>query len=162
MTSPPHKFYNGANFRVEQSIGYLIRQIINNVAVVTDQRMSEHGLTDAQWKPLIMIQQGVCTNAAEAARLMCCDTGAMTRMLDRVEAKGFVKRTRSQEDRRVVNLELTEEGARATEVVPYVLSDILNNLLIGFNEKEVVQLKELLGRVLVNARQLREREQAVE
>ena len=36
--------------------------------------------------------------------------GATTRLLDRIEAKGLCRRVRSQEDRRVVNIELTDAG----------------------------------------------------
>lgn len=150
------RFYDGDHYQVDDSIGFLMRQIVGIFSVVIDDRMAAHGLTDAQWKPLLMIQQGQCRTAAELARLACCDAGAVTRLLDRVEAKGLVRRSRSQEDRRVVNLELTEEGDRAAEVVPHVLADVLNALLAGFNEAEVQQLKALLQRMLDNARKLRE------
>lgn len=152
-TSP--RFYDGAHYQIDDSIGYLMRQIVGITSAVVDERMAAHDLTDAQWKPLLMIQQGQCRTAAELARLACCDAGAVTRLLDRVEAKGLVRRTRSQEDRRVVNLELTEEGGRAAEVVPHILADVLNAMLAGFSEAEVSQLKVLLQRLLDNTRQLR-------
>lgn len=150
------RFYDGANYQIEDSVGYLMRQIVGIVSTVIDDRMAAHGLTDAQWKPLLMIQQGQCRTAAELARLACSDAGAMTRLLDRVEAKGLVRRTRSREDRRVIHLELTEEGVRAAEVVPHVLADVLNAMLAGFSEAEVQQLKGLLLRLLDNTRRLRE------
>ena len=149
-------FYDGANYQIEDSIGYLMRQIVGISSQVIDERMAVHGLTDAQWKPLVMIRQAQCRTAAELARRSCCDAGAVTRLLDRVEAKGLVQRSRSQEDRRVVNLELTEEGERAAEVVPHVLADVLNAMLAGFSEAEVEQLKNYLQRLFENVRQLRE------
>lgn len=79
----------------------------------------------------------------------------MTRLLDRVEAKGLVRRVRSQEDRRVVNLELTEDGAEVAARVPYVLADISNTLLEGFSESEARTLQTLLQRLYENARALR-------
>ena len=51
--------------------------------------------------------QGLGNTAAELARIGCVDTGAMTRMLDRLEAKGLVRRSRCPKDGRVVQLELT-------------------------------------------------------
>lgn len=149
------RFYDGDNYQVHDSIGFLMRQIVGIFSTVIDDRMAAHGLTDAQWKPLIMIKLGQCRTAAELSRLACSDAGAMTRLIDRVEAKGLVRRIRSQEDRRVVNLELTEEGERAAEVVPHVLADLLNTLLAGFSEAEARQLKALLRRMLDNARTLR-------
>lgn len=149
-------YYDGANYQIDDSIGYLMRQIVGISSAAIDDRMVAHGLTDAQWKPLLMIQQGQCRTAAELARLACSDAGAVTRLLDRVEAKGLVRRTRSQADRRVINLELTKEGESAAEVVPHVLADVLNTMLAGFSEAEAQQLKVLLQRVLNNTRQLRE------
>lgn len=154
--SPASSFYDGANYQIDDSIGYLMRQIVTLSSAAIDDRMAAHGLTDAQWKPLLMIQQGQCRTAAELARLACSDAGAVTRLLDRVEAKGLVRRTRSREDRRVVNLELTAEGESAAEVVPHVLAGVLNALLAGFSQAEAQQLKALLLRVLDNARRLRE------
>lgn len=149
------RFYDGRHYQIDDSIGYLMRQIVGLSTNIIDERMADHGLTDAQWKPLLMIQQGQCQTAAELARMACCDAGAITRLLDRVEAKGLVQRVRSQEDRRVVNLQLTEEGHHAAEVVPHVLAEVLNAMLAGFNEAEVNQLKNYLQRLLDNTRQLR-------
>jgi len=154
------RFYDGDDYQLDNSIGYLMRQIVGTISTLTEERMAEHGLTDAQWKPLLMIQQGRCKTAAELARVVCSDTGAITRMLDRVEAKGLVQRSRSQEDRRVVNLELTADGCRAAAVVPHVLADVLNSVLIGFSEAEVLALKGMLQRILDNAVQLRESDAA--
>lgn len=149
-------FYDGNDYKLDDSIGYLMRQIVATVSQITDERMAEYGLTDAQWKPLLMIQQGQCKTAAELSRMACSDAGAVTRMLDRVEAKGLVQRTRSAEDRRVINIGLTEEGCRTAALVPHVLADVLNAMLTGFTEAEALQLKGMLQRVLANARQLRD------
>jgi DNA-binding MarR family transcriptional regulator len=148
-------FYDGSDYQIDDSIGYLMRQIVGLSSNVIDERMAAHGLTDAQWKPLLMVEQGHCRTAAELARMACCDAGAVTRLLDRVEAKGLMRRTRSVEDRRVVNLELTEEGHRVAERVPHVLAEVLNAMLAGFTTAEVSQLKTLLQRLLDNTRQLR-------
>ncbi|MDE2441855.1 MAG: MarR family transcriptional regulator [Betaproteobacteria bacterium] len=149
-------FYDGNDYKLNDSIGYLMRQIVATVSLITDERMAEHGLTDAQWKPLLMIQQGQCKTAAELSRMTCSDAGAVTRMLDRVEAKGLVQRTRSSEDRRVINIGLTEEGSRSAAVVPHVLADVLNSVLTGFTEAEAQELKGMLQRILANARLLRD------
>jgi len=150
----PH--YDPANFRVDDSVGFLIRQIMVIMVTVVDERMSAHDLTDAQWKPLLMLAQGKCQTAAELARIGCQDTGAVTRLLDRIESKGLIRRVRSLADRRVVNLELTDEGTQAAAIIPHVLAETLNELLVGFDTEEVKLLKQMLSRLLDNARNLRE------
>ena len=149
-----HRFYDGDNYIISDSIGFLARQIASFSSAIVDARMAEHGLTDAQWKPLLMIRNGQCHTAAEFARQACADTGAVTRLLDRVEAKGLVRRSRSQEDRRVVNLELTDEGKAVAQVVPHVLADVLNQMHAGFTQEEAKPLKTLLQRLHANAQRM--------
>jgi DNA-binding MarR family transcriptional regulator len=75
----------------------------------------------------------------------------MTRMVDRLEAKGLVSRRRSEDDRRLINLELTEEGRKAVPKLRACSADVLNHLLRGFNGSEVRQFEGFLGRMLENA-----------
>ena len=74
----------------------------------------------------------------------------MTRLLDRLEAKGFCRRQRSTDDRRVVRIELTAEGEVAAQEVPIVLSEVLNEHLAGFSNAEWSQMKDMLKRMVAN------------
>jgi DNA-binding MarR family transcriptional regulator len=113
--------------------------------------MRSCGLTAVQWAPLMIISRGGAATAANLARELNTDTGAMTRMLDRLEAKGLLCRTRSSSDRRVVELTLTDSGRAATERIPYNLSRAYNAQLAGFTAAEFVVLKDLLRRLIQNA-----------
>ena len=111
-------------------------------------------LTDAQWKPLWMLKTERADTAFELAREMSIDAGAMTRMLDRLAAKGLIERVRSETDRRVVHLRLTPEGHAAADRIPHVLADVNNDLLRGFSKAEWQQLKEFLHRLRANGEAL--------
>ena len=78
------------------------------------------------------------------------DNGAMTRMLDRLEAKDFVIRQRSKNDRRVVNVALTAKGRKIAMDIPPVIGDVLNQQLKGFTHGEFKLIKNLLQRFLAN------------
>lgn len=147
-------YYNPTNVRPESSVGYLINRLGHSLARELDRRMSDIGLTDAQWKPLLLLQQGACLTAADIARHSCHDTGAVTRVLDRLEAKALIRRVRSDSDRRIVNLELTEAGSQLAAEVPVILSALLNQLLTGFSEDEFTQFNELLKRAFDNIQTL--------
>ena len=110
--SNTHTFYKAESYRVESSVGYLVNKLAQTLGRELDRRMIDLGLTDAQWKPLLLLQQDACSTAADISRISCHDNGAVTRLLDRLQNKGLVQRLRSAEDRRVVNLALTEEGER--------------------------------------------------
>src|ERR1019366_888610 len=74
-------FYRGDEYRIGESIGYLLRQLNLQMVRAIDAEMAEHDLTGVQWGPLLMIDFGLAHTAAELARVGCVDTGAMTRML---------------------------------------------------------------------------------
>ena len=113
-------------------------------------------LTSAQWAPLFKLHLGQASSVAELARECRLDAGAMTRTLDRLEAKNLVARERTSSDRRMVNLVLTDQGREAAKAIPVALSKVQNAMLAGLSVDEWEQLKSLLRRVYANA----QREQA--
>jgi DNA-binding MarR family transcriptional regulator len=132
------------------AIGHQVFSVMTLMRREVEARMAEHGLTDAQWKPLWMLRAGRASTAIELAREMDVDAGAVTRMVDRLEAKGLIERVRSDEDRRVVNLRLTRAGETAADKVPHVLAAVNNDFLRGFSESEWKQLRKLLARLVAN------------
>jgi DNA-binding MarR family transcriptional regulator len=145
------EFYRGDDYRINESIGYLLRQLRIHMDRAIEAEMAEHDLTGVQWGPLLLIHFGFGNTAAELARAACVDTGAMTRMLDRLEAKGLLRRTRCPKDRRVVRIELTDQGERLCREIPYNLSRVLNSMLRGFTAEEVETFKELARKMLANS-----------
>ncbi|MFC5497915.1 MarR family winged helix-turn-helix transcriptional regulator [Caenimonas terrae] len=144
-------FYVPENYQPEESVGYLMRRILNTVATEIEREMAPNGLTNAQWIPLFKLFMGPVSTVAELARECQLDAGAMTRLLDRLEAKGLLRRVRSCEDRRVVNLELTAEGRAAAQEIPGALCRVQNAHMKGFTHAEWETLKRLLRRILENA-----------
>ncbi|PHM20392.1 MAG: MarR family transcriptional regulator [Curvibacter sp. PD_MW3] len=146
----PVDFYKAAGYAPEESVGYLMRRIISLLAQEVERELEPEGLTHAQWVPLFMLSSGRATTGAELARECSLDAGAMTRLVDRLEAKGLCRRERSSEDRRVVKLDATVEGREAIKVVPQVLSRVQNTALSGFTREEWQALKDMLHRILNN------------
>ena len=146
--SDPVRFYCGAGYCAEESIGYLMKRVLISMALQVDRRIGAHGLTSAQWGPLMRLKTEGPSTVAELARWSNVDAGAMTRLLDRLERKGHCKRVRSTSDRRVVQVELTPAGEAALCEVPEVLADVQNALLAGFSEAEWLVLRDFLERML--------------
>jgi len=144
-------FYQPENYQPNDSVGYMMRRILNMVSVEVDRELEPSGLTSAQWVPLLKLYMGAGSTVAELARVCQLDAGSMTRLLDRLEAKALVRRVRSSEDRRVVNLELTDEGRAAARKIPAVLCGVQNAHMRGFTVEEWQLLRSLLRRILDNA-----------
>jgi DNA-binding MarR family transcriptional regulator len=103
--APPHQG------DLDLYIGYLVTGVRTRMIQEMDSSLTPFGLTAAQFIILRRIAEGVATTAAELCRVLEYDTGSMTRMLDRLEEKAVVVRERSSDDRRVVNIQLTDQGA---------------------------------------------------
>jgi len=147
-------FYTPENYSPDESAAYMMRRIIALVGAEVDEALEPQGLTSAQWVPLLKLHTGHASTVAELARECQLDAGAMTRLLDRLEAKGLVERVRSSEDRRVVNLQLTGDGREAAKQIPAVLCKVQNAFLEGLSVEEWQQLKALLRRILDNGMRL--------
>ncbi|MFZ4481444.1 MAG: MarR family winged helix-turn-helix transcriptional regulator [Rhodoferax sp.] len=144
-------FYCADDYVPEDSIGYLMRRVLTTVSHEVEHQLVSSDLTNAQWVPLLKLFMGRASTVAELARECHLDAGAMTRLLDRLEAKAFCRRVRSVEDRRVVNIELTDAGREAARAIPGVLCQIQNACLAGFSVEEFETLKALLRRMLASA-----------
>jgi DNA-binding MarR family transcriptional regulator len=157
-TTPPPTpavvFYNAQSYDPNDSVGHLMRLILSLVAQGVERELEPTGLTNAQWMPLYKLYRGCSNTVADLARECGHDAGSTTRMLDRLEIKGLCQRVRSQEDRRVVHIELTPEGKAAAQEIPATLSKIQNDYLAGFSLEEWQTLKGYLRRILDTAQTL--------
>ena len=136
---------------LERSLGLQMRRITTVLGSAIDRRMEPLGLTDAQWKPLLRLLLGAPDTAAALARDCQLDAGGLTRLLDRLQAKGLCRRERSAQDRRVVHIGLTPAGRAAAEQLPAILAGLQQDLLQGFSADEETQLRGYLTRLHTNA-----------
>ena len=157
VANSPCDFYQAKGYTPDDSVGYLMRRIIALMAQGVERELEPSGLTNAQWVPLLKLYMGCGSTAAELARQCDLDAGSMTRLLDRLEAKQLCRRTRSSDDRRVVNLELTDAGRLAAQEIPGVLCTVQNSLLAGFSADEWQTMKSYLRRMLETAQTLGEK-----
>src|SRR5690606_17958745 len=134
----------------DNNIGILIKLVQGSLNRMIDQRVSPLCLTAMQWRPLVIIHHMRINTPAELARHSHVDTGAMTRTLDRIEAKGFITRQRSPDDRRVVIIELTGSGLQVAKQILPIIATSLNDHLHGFSNAEIQNLIGVLQRILTN------------
>ena len=145
------QIYTLKNYTPEESIGLLLKRTGGQLGISLDRALAEFDMTHAQLGIFLKLLHGCGNTAADLARELMCDTGSTTRMLDRLEEKDFIQRTRSKEDRRVVQVELTAKGKKMADQMTQVLIDVLNHHLRGFSVQEVTQFKDFLRRMIANA-----------
>ncbi|SAK44373.1 MarR family transcriptional regulator [Caballeronia temeraria] len=148
MNSEP--LYDPATIQLETSLGYYLAKARNVLVMRTDQALKPLDLTSPQIGAILLLASGRARTPLELSRELSYDSGSMTRMLDRLEKKGFVSRARSEVDRRIVELSLTERGRDAAARLPVIGAAVLNEQLTGFSRAELNLLIAMLARIIGN------------
>lgn len=99
----------------EDDIVTAIRQIIRAVDLHSRRLMSEHGLTGPQLATLREAARRKVVSAGDLAASAQIGQPTLTGILDRLERRGLIVRSREGADRRTVSVRVTPEGERALE-----------------------------------------------
>ena len=142
------KIFSDENYAVEQSVAYLLSRARTRLARAIDLELLPHEITHAQGSILLMLASGNYTSAAELARELYIDSASMTRMVDRLEKRGLLKRAPRTDDRRVIKLCLTVEGQRLGRLLPKLYTGVLDRSFAAFSAKEIDQLRHLLHKLV--------------
>jgi DNA-binding MarR family transcriptional regulator len=143
--------YDRKNFDPREAIGALVGRTRKAMIQKIDAELAPLQVSAAQWLVVLVLGQGAAASAAGLCELLGYDPGAMTRLLDRLEEKGVLRRVRGEGDRRTVRLELTAGGKALYPRILAAMVDVFNQLLRGFSRSEVDELEDYLKRMLANA-----------
>jgi DNA-binding MarR family transcriptional regulator len=143
--------YDPKHYDVQNAIPYLMSKVRMSLVDALDKELAQFDLTTAQYVVILFVANGMASKAAQVCSILGQDPGAMTRMLDRLEGKGFIRRVRSPKDRRASQLELTAEGIAIYPKILATAVGVLNRFLKGFTKQEVRQMEDFLKRMLANA-----------
>jgi len=135
-----------------------ITEVIENLRRVS-RTMNEYpknakritGLTGPQLWAMKLLANTSPIRVSELARRMYLHPATVVGILDRLETKGMVTRTRSKADRRAVDLVLTDRGKNVVANAPEVAQALLVKGLEALSDEElsrVAEVMELLTRIL--------------
>ncbi len=140
------EYYQAKSYRARSSIGYLVRRAAALTREQLETALQRHEVTFVQWVTLILVRDGIATTPGDLCRELRHDSGALTRVLDTLEGRGFLTRERSDSDRRVIELRLTAAGRRTIDTLLPIGVKCLNGALEVFTRAEVETLTNLLQR----------------
>ena len=110
----------------------------------------ETGLTGPQLWALKVLSDEMenSITVSELARRMFVDSSTVVRILDGLEAKGFVQRTRSMNDRRIVHVSLTDQGSAIINQSPDVAQNLLMKGLRTLSENKLYSIASGLSQLV--------------
>ncbi|GAA2760169.1 MarR family winged helix-turn-helix transcriptional regulator [Actinopolymorpha rutila] len=124
----------------------LIVRLARELRTALDQRFAAFGLTSQQAGLLVHVFTGQ-SSPRRLADLLGTDTAGITRLVDRLEAKGLVRRAPDPADRRAVVVELTTAGRALIPELPPVFEAVATELTHGVDAGDAA---ELLRAMLTN------------
>ncbi len=134
----------------ELSVGYLMSRARASLLSALDARLEQFGLNAMQFAVLKHLANGDAGTAADLCRVMYYDGGSMTRVVDRLEERGLLRRERCREDRRVVYLRVAPNGRALLPRLLAAASGVIEAHLAGFSPSETQMLKAYLKRMIEN------------
>jgi DNA-binding MarR family transcriptional regulator len=134
----------------EQSIGYLFRYGYRAFARAISIELQPFEISSGQWSVLRVLWETEGLSQVELAENMRVEKASLTGMLDVMERRGLISRTRNTEDRRKVNIHLTPRArALKDKLLPY-RAKINRKATRGMTPEEVETLLRLLTQVIRN------------
>lgn len=135
----------------QESLGFLLARLKGRITAVLDEELlaAAMDITHAQWVVLVRIANGM-DSCVEIARSVGHDSGAVTRMLDRLEEKQLILRERSAEDRRLVSIRLTPQGMALYPQLLVVGRRMQARMCEGIPAGEIDHFRDMLYRMLAN------------
>ena len=133
-----------------RSVLRLISRVRIAVMDALDAELAPFEISAAQMMVLGTVATGEADSAAGLCKGISYDPGAMTRMIDRLEQKGLLRRSPRPDDRRTQSLELTPEGKALYPKLAAAKEAVQARFLRGFSEDEQRMFEGLLNRMLAN------------
>jgi len=134
-------------FNIQESLGFHFTSITVFIKRSIEQLLKPYNLTHLQFSILMNLYKNNVSTQKEMLKNTYGDEASITRVLDRLEAKGYIKRVRSEEDKRKKKLILTDEGTELmTKIIKYT-GYINKELSKELNEDEEKEFLRLLQKV---------------
>jgi DNA-binding MarR family transcriptional regulator len=135
--------------RDDANLALLIRQVREGLLRQLERDLAAIGieLNYSQYLVLKIIAKYGAQMPGDLARSMDHNAGAMTRLLDRLEDKGYVRRQPHAEDRRALSIELTQAGQALWHTISECSERTQNVALQNLQTHERATLLDLLKRV---------------
>jgi len=138
------------DYNPERSFGFLLYDAARLLRRDFDRRARSLGLTRAQWSVLAHLKRNEGSKQAAVADTLELEPITLVRLLDRLEAAGWVERRPDPGDRRARQLYLTEKARPVLDQLMALASETRAVALAGFSEREREILIEALIKVRAN------------
>ena len=139
--------HNGNDADRTREVIHLMRRLMQAGERYTKELNKKFSVSAPQVACLLALFDDGSMSPSQIAKRIMVESSTVTGIIDRLEQKGLVTRTRISQDRRVITIELTEAGRRLAENAPPPIQQKIVNGLRKIDEAERVQIIQTLNRL---------------
>jgi DNA-binding MarR family transcriptional regulator len=137
---------------LSRNFGFLLHDVARLMRTAYDRRIRKLGLTRAQWWVLTHLYRSNGVSQTELAEMLEIEKPTLGRLLDRLEAKGWVRREHDASDRRVWRVHLTDEVEPALRTMRKIAAELRRDALTGIGTAERERFVDTLLSIKDNLR----------
>jgi DNA-binding MarR family transcriptional regulator len=137
-----------------RQLEFLLAEVVRLQLRVYNGRFRNTGLNQSQVAALIHLDRVEEISQTELAERLGMQKAATGTLLDGLEGKGLVERTRGREDRRLQLVSITDAGRRVVGEVDRMGEALGTALRQGISREERTQLVSILQRLRDNLREM--------
>ena len=131
----------------KSAFGYTAADVTRLFRRVFDRRSAQLGLTRAQWLALSRIARAEGLTQSELAQELDLEPIAVGRVIDRLEAAGFVQRHADPGDRRCWRLHLAAKSDAVMADMKKIAAALRQEVLAGVSAEDFATTMRVLGKV---------------
>jgi MarR family transcriptional regulator, transcriptional regulator for hemolysin len=135
---------------LSRNFGFILNDVARLMRTTFDRRVKSLGLTRSQWWVLMHLFRNDGITQTELADILEIEKATLGRLIDRLEAKKWVRREDDANDRRAKRVFLTEEIEPAMKAMRTAAAELRRDALSGFSLEEKEYFVDTLLRVKSN------------
>jgi DNA-binding MarR family transcriptional regulator len=143
-----------AKLDAERHLGFLVHDLARLLRRNLDRRLQSLGLTQAQWRAIVHLSRNEGMTQIALADSLEVQAITLTRLVDRMEAAGWVERRSHPLDRRAVQLFLTEKSAPILAEIQSRAAEFLMECVAGVSltaQRELIDTLQHIKKNLIAA-----------
>lgn len=137
---------------LDQSLGYLnhVVGLLLKREILEAIKKNKINITPEQWAILNRLNEHQGLTQNELAKISFKDTANITRMIDKLEDKGFVERRANPSDRRIWKIYITDQGRKGRDLIEPLAKEVLRKATKNIDPKEVELYNKVAKRIMAN------------
>ncbi len=138
--------------KIEQIIFYALDKSIKTYRQLAQSKLTEARLdiTVDQWLVMNVIKEKEGVSQQEIADRVFKDNASVTRIIELLSKKGFIKRHASKSDRRKMTLAITAKGRSLLDQATRVVKNYRKKALKGISDAELRRTRVVLDKITAN------------